>query len=48
MVCYETLNPILHAGEGGGEGVGEVPAQISKVHIFATNTATATKFGDFS
>ena len=21
---------------------------ISKIHIFATNTATATKFGDFS
>ena len=26
----------------------QMPAQISNIHIFATNTATATKFHDFS
>ena len=25
-----------------------MPALMSKIRIFATNTATATKFGDFS
>ena len=30
---------------GGGH---KVPALISKIRIFAMNTATATKFGDFS
>ena len=30
---------------GGGH---KVPMQISKICIFATNTATAIKFGDFS
>ena len=38
------LNPILHGGGGGHK----VPALISKIRIFETNTATATKFGDFS
>ena len=39
------LNPILHREGGGGH---KVPALISKIGIFATNTATAKKFGDFS
>ena len=36
---FFSVNPILH---GGGH---KVPALISKIRIFATNTATATKFG---
>ena len=32
---------------GGGGGGHKVPALISEIRIFATNTATATKFGDF-
>ena len=44
VVGAERVNPILHGG-GGGQ---KVPALISKICIFATNTATATKFGDFS
>ena len=50
-----SINPILHlGGGGGGGGEGEeergrkVPALISKILVFVTNTATATKFGDFS
>ena len=31
--------------QGGGH---KVPALISKIRIFEMNTATATKFGDFS
>ena len=37
---------ILHGGGVGG--MHKVPALISKIRIFATNNATATKFGDFS
>ena len=38
---------ILHGGGGGGgEGGHKVPALISRTRIFATNTATATTFGD--
>ena len=33
--------------EGGGGGH-KVPALISKIRIFETKTATATKFGNFS
>ena len=33
---------------GGGGGGHKVPALISKICIFAANTAIATKFGDFS
>ena len=39
------INPNLHGGGGGGH---KVPALISKIRIFAPNTATATKFGNFS
>ena len=38
--------PLQERGGGGGEG--KVPAPNSKIRIFATNIATATKFGDFS
>ena len=35
--------------EGGGGGRGhKVPALISRIRIFATNTATTMRFGDFS
>ena len=38
------LNPIIHGwGRGGGQ---KMPTLISKICIFATNTATATTFGD--
>ena len=40
------INPNLHGGRGGGGH--KVPALISKIRIFAPNTATATKFGNFS
>ena len=43
-VNTERFNPILHGGGGGHK----VLALISKIRIFETNTATATKFGDFS
>ena len=40
------VNPQLsYTGGGGGH---KVPALISKIRIFDTNTATATKFGNFS
>ena len=45
--CYGNkayLTRILHGGLRGHK----VPALISKNRIFATNTATETKFGDFS
>ena len=38
----ENFNPILH-GVGGG-GTTEVPALVSKIRLFATNTATGTEF----
>ena len=38
-----SFNPILH-----GMGGHKVSALISKIRIFETNTATATKFDDFS
>ena len=34
-----------YTGGGGGH---KVLALVSKIRIFETNTATATKFGDFS
>ena len=37
------FNPILHGGGGGHK----VPAFISKICIFQTNTGTATKSGEF-
>ena len=42
-VLVYKINPILHGGGGH-----KVPALISKIRIFAANTATATKFGNFS
>ena len=41
--CLLTLSD---TGKGGGGH--KVPMLISKIRIFETNTATATKFGDFS
>ena len=42
------VNLSYTAGGGGGGGAHKVPALFSKIFIFATNTATATKFGEFS
>ena len=39
---------MTHLISYGGEGGHKVPALISKIRIFETNTTTATKFGDFS
>ena len=41
---------LSYTGWGGGEGGNghKVPILISKICIFTTNTATATKFDDFS
>ena len=36
---------LSYTAEGGGAH--KVPALFSKIFIFATNTATATKFGEF-
>ena len=40
---FIVLKQILHGG-----GAHKVPALISKIRIFKRNTATATKFGEFS
>ena len=45
-LLYHTT--LLYLKVVGGGGAQTVPALISKIHIFATNTATATKLGDFS
>ena len=44
--CLSSL--ILTLSYTGGGGGHKVPALILKVCIVATNTATATKFGEFS
>ena len=38
----------LSGGGGGGGGGQKVPTLISKIHIFASNTALAVTFGNFS
>ena len=43
LACFLTLSYT-----GGGGGGHKVPALISKIRNFATNTATATKIGNFS
>ena len=49
ILLHKCLGCTCEGGGGGGWGLGhKVPALISKIHIFATNTATVTKFGDFS
>ena len=44
-VCPLLRGLTLSYTGGGGH---KVPELISKIRIFAMNTATATKFGDFS
>ena len=46
LACFLTLS--YTGGGGGGGGEHKVPALISKIRNFATNTATATKIGNFS
>ena len=53
-MSYKTIKMYLLPDEfavsytGGGGGGHKVPALISRIRIFATNTVIATKFGDFS